>query len=335
MTSMADSVSTVDQVRDGESDWIDSIDHPSGFLALSPQNQHFSVPGIRGFIAYRDCGRHRISLAGVHALESVREQLLQEYLNATEEVGLSPLFVQLPKSQVELCKKFNMTVNQLGATYCMPLLNYTFAGTRKMKLRNKIKRASSSGLRIVELGKDRSLSKTDLDQLDAITNLWLANKKKKELEFMIGELGEDDRRRVFVVEDQSGRLVGFITYVPVWGRYPGYLHDLSRKLPDSPVGAMELCNSFAIERMKEEQIPYLHFGFTPFIVDDIEPPGANRIMAYLVKLLRLHGQMIYPADSQAQYKRKWGADILEYEYIAAKSLSLRAVFDLLLLTKSL
>ena len=45
--------------------------------------------------------------------------------------------------------------------------------------------------------------------------------------------------------------------------------------------------------------------------------------------------MLYPAMSQARYKLKWGPDIVEREYLAARPLSIRGVIDLLRLTRSL
>ncbi len=55
----------------------------------------------------------------------------------------------------------------------------------------------------------------------------------------------------------------------------------------------------------------------------------------MTRKLHRYGKAIYPADSQAQYKMKWGIDTVEREYIAARPLSLRSVLDLLLLTRSL
>ncbi len=173
--------------------------------------------------------------------------------------------------------------------------------------------------------------------LDGISAAWLAAKGKKEIEFMIGELGSaDDReRRIFVARDRSGRLAGFVTYVPVWGRHSGFLHDLSRRLPDSPVGTMELINAAAMERFQEERVQYLHFGFTPFIVQGQEPATASRVLSKLIDLLARRGHAIYPAQTQVSYKMKWGPDLVETEYLAGRPLALRAVLDLLLLTRSL
>jgi lysylphosphatidylglycerol synthetase-like protein (DUF2156 family) len=206
-----------------------------------------------------------------------------------------------------------------------------------MQLRNKIRRARKAGLRIVEVGRDVPRDERTYAQLDAISTAWLAAKRRHELNFMIGELGgvEEQSRRIFIALERCDRAVGFITYVPAWGTRPGYLHDLTRRLPAAPPGAMELCNAHAIEQMVAEGVEYLHFGFTPFIVEGAELPGASRWAARAVRALYRYGAPIYPAASQARYKLKWGPDIVEREYIAARPLSLRGVVDLLRLTRSI
>jgi lysylphosphatidylglycerol synthetase-like protein (DUF2156 family) len=98
---------------------------------------------------------------------------------------------------------------------------------------------------------------------------------------------------------------------------------------------MELCNVHAIDRMKADGVTHLHFGFTPFITDGAELPGANRLASWLVRQLRRHGGALYPAENQAQYKLKWAPDLVEREYLAARPISLRSIFDLLILTRSI
>ena len=206
-----------------------------------------------------------------------------------------------------------------------------------MQLRNKIHKARRLGLKVVELGKDVPGDPSWYAKIDEISRLWLEGKGKKELDFMVGEIGgPDDRdRRIFLVLDSGENPIAFISYVPVWGsERPGYLHDLTRKIPSAPSGTMELCNAEAIARLKEEGVRYLHFGFTPFITDGAEGKMSSPLITRIIQWLRKHGQKIYPADSQVAYKMKWGTDVIEREYVAARPISLRAVFDLLLLTRS-
>jgi lysylphosphatidylglycerol synthetase-like protein (DUF2156 family) len=247
------------------------------------------------------------------------------------------MVVQLRDNQAPLFAARGFTINALGTSYAITLRGYSLAGGKKMKLRNKIKRARGEGLTVQEVGRELPRDAATFARLQEISAEWLADKGKKELEFMIGELGDetDSARRIFVVSDASGVAQAFITYVPVWGERPGVLHDLTRKRPSAAVGAQELCNSFAIERFTAEKMAYLHFGFTPFIVEPEARPGGSRLLHWLVLQLRRRGQIIYPADSQASYKVKWGTDILDQEFVAARPLGARAVIDLLLLTRAL
>jgi lysylphosphatidylglycerol synthetase-like protein (DUF2156 family) len=312
------------------------IDHPSGHLALAAGNQRLRVPGVPGFAAYRPYGKHLVAFGGVHAPPQERGRLLDALIDHARQQRRRVLAIQVRADQVPLFGERGFTVNRFGSSYGVGLARYSFAGTPKMKLRNKIKRARTY-LEVLEVGRDLPRTRQTYDELTAISGAWLTAKGKKEIEFMIGELGtpEQVERRIFVARDRSGRLAGFVTYVPVWGARPGYLHDLSRRDPNAPVGVMEIINATALERFRDEQIPYLHFGFTPFIAHGAEPPAAGRILSKAIDLLARYGSAIYPAQTQVSYKLKWGPDLVDTEYIAGRPLGPRAVLDLLRLTRSL
>ncbi len=318
----------------------EALEHPSGYLALSSRNEVFTVAGIPGLISYRVQGKHLWMFGGVHAGPKHAAELLDRFLQFAAEKRLRVGAVQVRASQVELFNSRGFTVNQLGTTFAVSLGDYSFGGGQKMQLRNKIQRAKKLGLKVVELGKDVPRDPEWFQKIEEISAHWVAAKGKKELDFMTGELGgpEDRDRRHFLILDAQEKAVGFISYVPVWGRErPGYLHDLTRKLPDAPTGAMELCNAEAINRFKAEGVPYLHFGFTPFLIDEEREHGrgGSWLVHRLIQLLRKYGAKLYPADSQAAYKQKWGTDVMEREYIAVQPVGFRAAYDLLHLTRSI
>ena len=313
------------------------IDHPSGFLALSPRNRRFELANCPGFIAYRGQGKHLIAFGGVHARSEYWERLLDGFIQFAETRRRRILVVQARESQVPLLRSRGFTVTLFGSNFGLKIGDYSFAGTRKMKLRNKIQRARRAGLRVVEVGRELPRTPAVFDMLHGISSAWLARKRKKEIDFMVGEIGAPDepRRRIFVVLNEAGEPLGFISYVPAWCDRPGILHDLTRRHPAAPPGTMELCNAFAMERLKAEGVEHLHLGFTPFIVDDHEPPGGDRLFAWIVRKLRRYGSAIYPAESQERYKMKWGMDFVDREFLAARPLTLRAILDLLILTRSI
>lgn len=312
------------------------VDHPSGYLALSPNNSRYTTEALPGFIAYRECGRHLVMMGGVHAPEEFRDSLLRGFLAEAERRRRRVVAVQVREDQTALFCAHGFTVNQLGTSYGISLNGFSISGARNMKLRHKIKRAREAGLHALEVGREIPRDEATFDRIREVSAAWLRGKSKKELDFMVGEIGDagDEERRVFVVADERHRVVGFITYVPAWGERPGYLHDLTRRLPDAPAGAMELCNIFAIERFIGERIEHLHFGFTPFIVDAAPRAFENRPLAWLLRMFGRYGSVIYPSQSQVRYKLKWRPDIVEREFLACRPLSLRALVDLLVLTRS-
>jgi len=312
------------------------VDHPSGFFALSARNTRFTSEGVDGFLAYREQGRHLIVFGGVHAPPAARRRLLDAFLHLAASRRRRVLVVQVRASQVELFADRGFAVNQLGTSFGLSLRRFSLAGGSRMRLRNKIRRARKAGLRVAEVGCEVPRDERTFAELRAVSREWLRN-KGRELEFMVGEIGapEETMRRIFVAFDASHTIVGFITYVPVWGEAPGYLHDLTRRLPTAPSGAMELCNAQAIERMIHEGVEYLHFGFTPFVTDGAEHRSASKLASWLVRRLRRHGAALYPAESQARYKLKWAPDVVEREYLAARPISVRGIVDLMVLTRSI
>ena len=318
-------------------DLTECINHPSGYFALSPRKDRFTVSEIPGLIAYKEYGKHLVMMGGVHAPEPHRAQLLDSFLAEAGKRKRRVIVLQLNEEQIPLFASRGFTVNQFGSSFALRLSGFTFAGTKRMKLRHKIKRAHEAGLRVVEIGRELPDNESTYQQIYGISDNWLKEKGRKELDFLIGEIGHSgqSQRRIFAVVDAQERMLGFITYVPVWGEHPGMLHDLTRRLPDAPPGIMEFCNAFAIRRFIEENVTYLHFGFTPFIVDDRRRPGENRILATIVRLIGKYGSAIYPALDQVRYKQKWAPDIVEREYIAYNRLSLRALIDVLRVTRIL
>lgn len=313
------------------------IDHPSGFLALSAKNERFTLPGRAGLIAWREQGKHRVIFGGVHAPQRERAALLRAFVARCRAERRRPLAVQVRADQVELFQRAGFVLNRFGASYALPVAEHRLSGSKRVKLRQKVRRAERLGVEVLELGRELPRDAAAFAQLRGLSAAWLADKGAPELDFMIGELGEagDVRRRVFVALHE-GRWVGFISYVPAWGTRPGWLHDLTRRVPDAPPGTMERINHRALERFRAEGAGFLHFGFTPFVTGpEPERPGASRVVAWAIDQLARRGAAIYPAQDQVRYKRKWAPSVIESEWLAFRPVSLRAIHDLLRITRSI
>jgi lysylphosphatidylglycerol synthetase-like protein (DUF2156 family) len=291
-------------------------DNPSAFLALNAGNRYFTAPRLDGVVVYRPCGRHLVQFGGPFAAPDAYRELLTRFREFAASQGKRVVAIQLQRADAERYAEAGFTVNQVGASYAVDLTAFTLRGAKFVRLRNKISRALRSGLVVTEVHQpDWHARMLELDRR------WLASKGKhaKPLEFLVGEYGGpvQDRRRLFVGL-LDGELVGYISYSPVSGSRPGWLHDLSRRRTDGPPGIMEAINSAAIEAFRAEGAGWLHFGFTPFtgLSPDLEVPGSSRAFRWLAGQLWRRGASVYPARTQLAYKEKWAPHAVLPEYIA-------------------
>jgi lysylphosphatidylglycerol synthetase-like protein (DUF2156 family) len=290
-------------------------DNPSAFLALNSGNSYFTAPGADGVIAYRRAGRYLVQLGGAFAPDAAYTDLLAAFVGFAHGQRRKVVAVQVQPADRDHYLDLGFTVNQVGASYVLDLAACTLRGSKFMQLRNKVSRAHRAGLTVVEADQ-----REWADQMAALDTRWLHSKGKhaKPLEFLVGEYGGpvQHHRRLFVGL-LEGNLAGYISYSPVYGSRPGWLHDLSRRQPDGPPGIMEAINKAAIDTFRAEGVPWLHFGFTPFTGLDPELEAASRSgwFRWLANQLAARGEAVYPAKTQLAYKHKWDPITLP-EYIA-------------------
>lgn len=291
-------------------------DNPSGFLAVNTGNDQYTAAGIDGFVAFREVGKTWIQFGGPFAAPADRSELLSAFVGHAQQQGRRILALQLQRADAALYAASGMTVNQIGASYAIDLDGFTLKGKRFVRLRNKISRATRSGLQISEV------QAADVSELlERVDAQWLADKGRhvKELRFLIGEIGgSGQHERKLFLGTIEGQPVGYISYAPVFGSRAGWLHDLSRRLPTAPPGVMEAINFHACKEFMSEGQKWLHFGFTPFTGLDqkYEETPHSRIVKWTVGFLAQHGDFVYPSASQLDYKLKWEPQVVLPEYMA-------------------
>lgn len=290
-------------------------ENPSSFLALNSGNSVFTVPGADGVVVYRRTGRWAVQFGGPFAAERDYGTLLDAFRRHVRDEGLGLVGVQLQRADAERYAGLGFTVNQVGASWAVSLADFTLRGTKFMQLRNKISRAHRNGLQI------REVDAADVQgDIAAIDRAWLGSKGgAQQLEFLVGQIGGEAQahRRLFV-GTIDGAPVAYISYSPVYGSRAGWMHDLSRRIPEGSPGLMEAINAHAIEVFRTEGVAWLHFGFTPFTGLDAahELDGHSPAFQWLMHALWAEGAALYPAQTQLSYKQKWAPDVLIPEYVA-------------------
>lgn len=318
-------------------------DHSSAFLALNQGTLHYRAPAIDGIVAFRPAGRrHVLQLCGPFAAPGDRLPLLLSFLGWAHGQSRRVTAVQLTRADAQQYAENGFVANQLGASYSVDLARFTLRGTKFYKLRNKISRATRGGVTVHEL-LPADLAKPAVQaELASIDARWLRAKGRhvKELTFMIGELGGRGAsyRRVFVA--RAGDVaIAYVTYSPCFGARPGWLYDLTRRLPDSPPGTVEIVFATVVAKLQEEGCRWLHLGLTPFVgLEDRHelPHGASPLVRGLARAISEYGTAIYPGHTQEKFKLKWGPHHTEPEYIAFEPRpNLAAAWQLMRVTRAI
>jgi lysylphosphatidylglycerol synthetase-like protein (DUF2156 family) len=293
-----------------------AAENPSAFLAMSEGNSYFTLPGRPGLVVYRRTGRYLVQFAGPFAPEESYGDLVAGFTRFAAGQGREVVAVQLQEYDAVRYADLGFSPAQIGASYAVDLDRFTLAGTRYMRLRNKISRALRNGLTVTEVDYDEWAG-----QVGEIDRMWLPLKGEgaKQLEFLVGQCGGPaQRHRRLFAGLIDGRMAGYILYSPVYGSRPGWMHDLSRRRPDLSPGIMEAINKTALETFRDEGERWLHFGFTPFtgLDDKWELPGASPAFRWFMRYLWEHGEAVYPAKTQLDYKEKWTQHLVVPEYAA-------------------
>lgn len=290
-------------------------DNPSAFLALNSGNRYFHAEGIPGVIVYREAGRYLVQFAGPFAAPGDRGKLLNAFVAFAAERDREVVAVQIQAADAPDYVAGGFTVNQMGASFAVDLTRFSLRGTAFMQLRNKISRAHRTGL----VAREAPLADW-YERMQALDAAWLGSKGAgaKPLEFLVGQYGDRHQslRRLFVAAI-GDRLMGYITYSPVYGAHQGWLHDLTRRQPEAPPGTMEAINRAAIDTFIAEGVHWLHFGFTPFTELERLPRFGDHSRAFhqFMRYLWQHGEAVYPAQTQLAYKQKWAPSHITGEYI--------------------
>lgn len=313
--------------------------HPLTCLLTNPDVVLHRVrsDGAVGYLAHGT--KADICLGGVLAPAHRRAAVLDDYLRNAADRGATPIFVHLTEADAALLNERGFLVNQLGASYSLRLHDYDMGGKRFQQLRNKINRAEKAGIHVKAIVTAQDFEAVR-PALDKITSLWLAAKNAKPLKGLVTDFSAlkmpNPDHRVYVAS-MGADVVAYVVYTRTWGEAGGWFHDLSRKLPDTQDGVMQLINQKALHQFMQERAAYLHFGFTPLVEMQSEKTfTGSGAFDSIANWMARKGGVVYPSTSQRQYKMSWRPQLISPEYIAfPKGKALKALWSVLRATNSI
>lgn len=253
------------------------------------------------FIMYAVAGRSWIAMGDPVGPPARRSELTWRFREMCDLHDGQPVFYQVTTGCLPLYLDLGLSVVKIGEEGRVPLADFSLDGPERRDLRYGYRRAEREGVRfeIVDLHDDPAM----LDQLQAVSDDWLRDKKAREKGFSVGCFRPDYIRQFpCAVIRQEDRIVAFANLWTSAGRHELSI-DLMRHVADAPYGVMDFLFVELMLWGKAQGYRWFNLGMVPLSGLENNPlaPAWHQVGAFIFR----HGEHFYNFRGLRQYKEKF------------------------------
>jgi len=293
-------------------------EHTLAYSTLQDGMEYFEA--FDGFIAFKRGGIKLLSTTGVLDSPIVRQDNLENLLQAFVHRYPKAVFYQIDGNTAKVLDRLGYFINEFGTDTIVDLQKFQGSWKSHKSIRRAAKKAEKAGVVVEELPMDR----VPKSALEYVASEWTQQKvnQNEGQSFLTRPLVltvEEDVRSFFA--KQGDTVVGYRFFDPLYreGEVVGYYADINRILPDAPQGTSYLLALTAINKFKEEKKEKLALGFSPFAgIEPVEDMRTSKIMHLYFKWMYEKWNDIYNFKGLENHKSRFhGRD--EKVYFACKS----------------
>jgi lysyl-tRNA synthetase class 2 len=270
----------------------------------------------RAFLAYRVEGRTLLVAGDPVGPADAITGLVSDALAFAEVRGLEVAVVGASAGLLPVWRAAGLQSLYLGDEAMLETVGFSLEGRAIRKVRQSVSRLEKGGYtaHVAELA---SLGRTELEQLEHVSSLWLGGRAERGFAMAMDSLAGEhqDESVVVYASDENGTTTGFLHFVPVFGR-PVMSLSFMRRDPSSPNGLTEFLVVRAVEFLRERGVEELSLNFAAFGRLLAHPNGrVDRALARLVTLGDRYFQIESLYRFNAKFSPRWEPRYLAYERI--------------------
>ena len=264
-----------------------------------------------GFVMYGVQGRTWVAMGDPVSPRDCFTGLIRQFLERADDFGGTPVFYEVGKDFLHHYADFGLAFVKLGEEARVDLQRFTLEGGQASRWRQAIRRLEKEGaaFRLVPAGEAAPL----LDQLGAVSDDWLHEKRSAEKGFSLGffDASYISRFPIGVIE-RGGQVLAFAN---LWAgpRRHELSIDLMRYHQDAPDGVMEALIVHLLKWGKEQGYQWFALGMAP--MSGFEQSPVAPLWSRLGTFLYEHGEALYNFQGLRAYKEKFHP-VWEPHYLA-------------------
>lgn len=271
------------------------------YLALLRDKSLLMNEKENAFIMYAVRGRSWVAMNDPIGPPEEWPDLAWRFRELVDQHGGWTVFYQVKSEYLYVYLDLGLTAVKLGEEARVSLAGFSLDGSQRKGLRRSINRLEREGCSFALLDADETPA--SLDELQEISEAWLARKKTREKGFSLGFFRPDYVAQCPVgIVRRAGRTVAFAN---LWlgAEKEEVSIDLMRFRPDAPDGVMDFLFTQLILWSKGEGYRYFNLGMAPLSGLEQHPlaPLWHRVGAFVFR----HGEHFYNFEGLRHYKQKF------------------------------
>ena len=256
------------------------------------------------YLAYRLISNVAIVLGDPIGTPEGCARVIDEFLDVAEVNGWTPCFYGATGRHLDEFERHGLAWIQVGEDAVIDLPHLNFRGKAWQDVRTARNRARRDGM-VFKMINQATADPAIVAQLWEISSEWAGQRSLPEMNFTLGHLTDppDPEIRTGIAIDQSGRIHGFVTWLPVYARN-GWVIDLMRRRGDAFRGVMEFLIAESALVFQAEGCPFASLSAAPLshVPRKEHHTGTiERALGYLAERL----DALYHFTSLVEFKRKF------------------------------
>ena len=263
------------------------------------------------FLMYGQQGRSRIALFDPVGPAETWSDLVWRFVETSREAGCRPVLYQVTPALLGACADAGLRAWKFGEMAVVDLTRFDLKGGQWSAMRNTLSRGQRDGLDFAVL--PPAALPGVIDELEQVSDAWLAHHKAKEKSFSLGAFTRDYMlSQPVAVLRLQGRIVAFANLLTTAAGEECSI-DLMRFSPEAPSGSMVFLLARTMLEMREQGVQRFTLGMAPLsgMSDSARAPTWDVIGGALYE----HGERFYNFKGLRAFKEKFRPD-WEPRYLA-------------------
>ncbi|MFC0458493.1 bifunctional lysylphosphatidylglycerol flippase/synthetase MprF [Arthrobacter liuii] len=225
----------------------------------------FSTSG-KTFIAYRVNSGVALTLGAPVGQPAGLSETLEEFSRYCKAKGWTPCIYAAPASARDAASELGWEATQIAQETVLPLESLSFKGKKFQDIRTAMNKAEKAGIR-AQWVRYPTAARHLKNQIVAISEEWVADRKMPEMGFTLGGLDElnDPEVRCLLALDNQNHVHAVTSWLPVYhhGRIVGWTLDFMRRNETGFRPAIEFLIASAATTLLKDGYEFISLSAAP------------------------------------------------------------------------